>query len=565
MDPARGAALWRNGVRAIAAACAISAAAILVAKFALASRINVNWDEFYFLTHVHSLLRGELTLLLQGAYSHAFRWIGAVGGDEMQQIVVLRLVMCALLVASACLLYGTARLWASPAGALIAVLCFLASWPVMSHGASFRADSMLLPLTLGAIYFAMRRGPNRLGDELLAGACLGLALVVTIKATLALPAICLMLILPDALRPADARATRAGSAARILLTAGALATVLIAMHGAQIAAPGGPAGGLAVGIPDASLINVPFAPRRDYFLRLVTTDYIYWAAVAAGLIVAIRLKAYAAAAAALTLLPILFYRNAFPYYYPPMMAPASILIGLAADRLMHESPVSRRLRLGVPAVAAACLVLMLGAWDDAMRLRFDDQAKQRAVVAAVHRVFPKPVPYIDHSGMIATFPKANFLMSTWGVEAYRRGGQSFMARAATRSCPPLLLVNHVVLVRGSLLYRQLGETDRRLLETGYVGYWGPIRVAGSEVNLVPDGSTSIEILCGGRYRVESPSPVVLNGAVLRDGDVVDLPAGNSSLAPAQAQTAAMHVRLLWADAHTPPVNEPPSLPLYAPL
>lgn len=43
--------------------------ALLAAKLVLLRDININWDEFYFLAHVHSLARGELAFGLQTAYA----------------------------------------------------------------------------------------------------------------------------------------------------------------------------------------------------------------------------------------------------------------------------------------------------------------------------------------------------------------------------------------------------------------------------------------------------------------------------------------------------------------
>ena len=77
------------------------------------------------------------------------------------------------------------------------------------------------------------------------------------------------------------------------------------------------------------------------------------------------------------------------------------------------------------------------------------------------------------------FPKTNFLMSTWGVEAYRVSGRDFMPALLATRRPPLLLVNHAVLKPGTLLNRQLSPGDNKLLEGSYVDYWGPIRVAGA--------------------------------------------------------------------------------------
>lgn len=552
----------------LAIVCAAASIAILAAKFALASRINVNWDEFFFLTHVYALERGELTLLLQGAFTHAFRWVTATGGDEVDQIVCLRLLMCVLLAAAAVLLYALTRLWTSRAAALVAVLAFLATWPVLKHGASFRADALILPLTLAGFWLALRGSTRPWRDAALAGAVFGLALTVTVKSVLLLPALAAAALLPDAVRHGTAPSGGGAAIPRLVLAfaiAASVAAALLALHATSVAEVAEPAGALAARAFSATVIDMPFAPRRDYLVRLVAEDPWFWAGVLAGLLVAVRLRAWSAAALSLSLAPLLFYRNAFPYYYPVMMAPAAVLIGIVAERLLQaRSPRTRAPAL--LALAAGLAAILAGAYDSLMSLRFSDQAAQRDVVAAVHRIFPEPVPYIDHSGMIASFPKVNFFMSTWGVEAYRRAGRDFMPDALAGRCPPLLLIDHPVLSPGTLLYRQLSETDRRLMETGYVDYWGPIRVAGAASELADGAPRTLRVPCSGAYRVETDGAVLLDGRPVADGDVVTLEGGrDSQVAGDPAGPPAGRLRLVWAGAQAPPAESPPRPGLYAPL
>jgi hypothetical protein len=552
----------------VAITCAVAAVAILAAKFLLASRINVNWDEFFFLSHVYALERGELGLFLQGAYAHAFRWITGTGGDEVEQVVRLRLVMCALLVVSAALLYGLARLWTSRTAALVAVLAFLAAWPVLKHGASFRADALILPLTLAAVYFTLRGAGCSWRDAAIAGVCIGLAIVVTVKSVLLVPALVAAALLPDAMRrgtPVPAVAAAIPRLALVFGCAAVLAAALLALHSTSVVAAAEPAGAFASRAFAATVIDMPFAPRRDYLVRLIGEDFLFWTGVLAGLLIAVRLRAWSAAALSLALVPLLFYRNAFPYYYPVMMAPAAVLVAVAAERLLDcRSPRVRGPAYVTLAVAIGALVA--GAYDSLMALRFNDQTSQRAVVAAVHQVFREPVPYIDHSGMIASFPKVNFFMSTWGVDAYLRAGRDFMPDALAGPCPPLLLVDHPVLSPGTLLYGQLRETDRRLLETRYVDYWGPIRVAGAEVSLAGDAPGFLRVPCTGNYRVESDGPVSITGSARVTGDVVALEAGRDYDVVADAASSpAARLRLVWADARAPPAEPPPKPVLYTPL
>jgi hypothetical protein len=547
----------------IAYACAVASLAILGAKFVLAARINVNWDEFYFLSHVYALARGELALFLQGAYAHAFTWIAATGGNEVDQVVRLRIVMCALLAASAGLVYGIARLWTSRPAALVAVLAFLSTWPVIKHGASFRADALLLPLTLAAFWVILRDARGTVRTKAIAGIYIGIAFVVTIKVVLLLPALALMVTLPDAMRGQPGTGRLAAGLRKlvpIFAVAGLVAAILLAWHKAELTMPTGPVGSYAAGVLETAILDMPFAPRRDYLIVLASEDALYWLAMLAGLLVAVRRRSYAAAASALALAPVLFYRNAFPYYYPVMLAPPALLVAFAADGLLSVSSVRWR-RLAVVGVALACLSWAAGARDDVLTLRFDGQSGQRAIVAAVHRVFPEPVPYVDHSGMIASFPKVNFFMSTWGVENYLRRGDVFMRAAIEDRCPPLVLVDHPVLIPGTLLYRRLHEADRQLLETRYVDYWGPIRVAGRSFRIAPGAQAIVRVPCTGAYRLAAPAGIVIDGTAHSAGDVVRL-LGERDYHVESADLAAGSGALIWAAARPPPANPPPAPGLY---
>src|SRR5262245_24369690 len=59
----------------------------VVAKFILITRINVNWDEFYFLEFVHQDVRGELTGRFQTFHVHLFSWLPALGWDVPEQMM----------------------------------------------------------------------------------------------------------------------------------------------------------------------------------------------------------------------------------------------------------------------------------------------------------------------------------------------------------------------------------------------------------------------------------------------------------------------------------------------
>jgi hypothetical protein len=278
-------------------------------------------------------------------------------------------------------------------------------------------------------------------------------------------------------------------------------------------------------------------------------------------------RRYVPLAFALSLLPILFYRNSFSYYYVVMLAPACVLAAIAADQLRSSlGDLFGRAMAGRILLALAS-VLVLQSAIHLFALREDNQAPQRAVISAVHHVFPNPVPYVDHSGMIASFRKVNFFMSTWGIQAYRARGESFMREAIDRHRPPLLLTNRPILDPDSETFRALLPEDRRLIEASYVRYWGPIWIAGTEAILPAEGVVTIRVPFPGRYRLEANQAVVIDGTVYRDRQEIDLTraVGEILVHPSQSLSAQAKVRLVWADSRSPPSWPPPPMPLYTGL
>lgn len=554
--------------------------ALLAAKLVLLRDININWDEFYFLAHVHSLARGELAFGLQTAYAQLFRWLPRLDGDEIGQLLVARELMWALLAVAAAQLYRLARRWFAPSAAAFAVLSFLALWTTLRHGAAFRADSMLLPLELAALLALTHptHAPRR--RALLAGAWLGLATVLTLKAALSAPLVVALLWLragrmddpPATTRPPVARASLRGVLAQglwLALAATLVAGLVLALHFALLdSAAGGAAPAAAGSAWRRTIAEAEFAPTAEAWRRLVAVDLAWWLLAMAGAAWCAVTRRWSALACALALTPLLYYRNAFAYYYVPMCAPASVLLAAAWEAV--GAALRRRVPTRTASLALGGLAL---AWTTHGLLRANAQheprqAAQREVVAAVHEIFPAPVPYFDHSGMIASFRKANFFMSSWGVAEYRAAGRPFVAPAFARLAPPLLLANRGAIVpHSTAAAAALLPADRRLLEQAYLPYWGPVHVAGSAGALPAEGAVTLGLPFAGRYRLEAAAAIELDGRRVEPGAVIEADAAHlqrvaRQLAPTVASLA---VRLVWAGARPAPARPPPPGRIYDPL
>ncbi len=540
---------------------------VLAAKLWLIWRININWDEFNFLSHVHEAARGDLRLVLQGFHTQLFQWLTWLEGNEVEQIVVARFVMLGLLALTAVLLWRLAANWVPGKIAVVAPLCYLSMWPVIKHGASFRYDSLLAPLLVLALLLAAR-GAHRRREAIAAGVVVGVAVAISIKALLFVPVVALVMLLNG--MPGRAWSVRSAAAALAHFTVVFLLTaaLLLFLHQLSLAPDAGPAGEHAAVAFKTMILDIPFFPRRADFFQIVSEDSIAWILLMMGGFLALASPRYwRVAVCGLSLMPVLFYRNAWPYFYVVMLAPASVLAALMVESLRRQLSLRGRERGAEALVLVICVALSAKAAIHVFDLRHDDQVGQRMVIDAVHQVFPEPVAYIDHSGMIGSFRKANFFMSTWGVANYLKGGKSFMREAIARYRPPLLLVNGAVLNPLAPMFAQLRAEDRRLIESHYLPYWGPIRVAGAEVTLTGGDNAKVALPFPGRYRLETGLRVTVDGLSRGNGDILDLPVEHCIVAmDAMSNQQVNHtIRLVWADA-LPAPSLPGFFPtLYRPL
>jgi len=544
---------------------------LLFYKFVLIGRLNINWDEFYYLSYVHAGMRGELNLLLHGAYTHLFSWLPFLDTDEIGQIAAARTVMMVLLCITAWLVWRLARIWTNGFAALLAPFVYLSSMPVMVHGGSFRSDSLLAPLLMGAlVVLASARGEVR--RDLWAGVMLGAALTATIKTAIFAPVIAGLLLFRDGTRafaPGSQFRGAAAAAIRLAAIAGATTVLLVFLHSLTIAGDAESAVEFGTRAATKTLVDVPWFPRLDYLLRYVHWQPLHWLLILLGTLAALARRRFDLACLSLALLPVALYRNAYSYFYIVMLAPLSVLAAYAVHEMRDY--VSRRAR---PSTAGALVAVI---WAGLLyqgfayigNLRADDQISQRALISAVHQIFPEPVDYVDRCGMIASFRKVNPFMSTWGMESYRRQAKPFMPAAIRERHAAFVLVNHSALSPARRNSNDLLPEDSDLLVRYYPRYWGPVRVAGAIATITDQVPTSLAVPFAADYRVVTPRPILIDGTLRHHGDVISVPAGGvTAIAPRtglKESGTETQVKLFLAAAQPPPKYALPKVPLFAGL
>lgn len=584
----------------------IALAALMIVVFVLRARLiytlNVNWDEFHFLAQVHSYLRGELSAKLLTFHVHLFGWVTSTSPNEAIQVLHLREAMfaCAV-VSSLCMAFVGWRLFTSPTAALFAVFVGQSTSYLLDHGASARFDSLLSMLfAIAAALLAARAGTSR-SRAASAGVVFAVAVLVSVKVVVLLPALLAMCCWPLIDAAPGERRMAARAALIDVAWFGGLALVaylvLYAVHTSELA--GAPtAARVASTARGASLFDIvtrqfsgEVLPTPDPLVETLRWDVPYWVLFGVGGALAFvgigaggvgRRVGIKTLLFALPLGSVALYRNAFPYFYVCLLPAAGLLAGLVALRI--EQGAARRTGGSVKVGATALIVaLALPSLFQAVhwyRYNSDDQlSEQLRTIDVVHEVFPDPVPYIDRCSMIGSFREVGPFMTTWVLEDYRAAGVPIMAALLERERPHFLLQNIDTL---ELTNAYSGASKRRLLKEdfftlrdGFVPHWGPLWVAGKGMRL---GATLfpavLEIAAAGSYRVElmelmEPGPVLLDatsaieidGTQVGNGDVLPLAAGNHVVRSAFQGDLILRI----ASARPPPAVPTPVEPLFTPL
>jgi hypothetical protein len=533
----------------------------IILKFLLIFRINIHWDEFYFLSFVHDYARGVLDARFQTFHVHLFSWLTRLETDEIGEILAARVIMALLASASAPLIYGIVRRFASREAALFSVLVYLSLAVVGDHGTSFRSDTITTFLVLFALFLLLRRSCGWIGAAG-AGFTVGVAALVTVKTAIYVPVVAIVIwCLPSSL-PSRVRLAMAFFAV-LAVTYGGL---YLAHDMSLPVAPQVAAAGYLGGTASKVLLEDGIFPRWADFLLVVAYSPFFWLMVLMGgyftwrgVRSTRRREDWLPLVLVLPVLTPLIYRNAFAYYFVFILPPAAVLVAHFFDKHWRRAladPKSPAAGVLVMIVIAHCILFGVNAWRNSA----DKIAPQRTVLAAVHDIFPAPVPYTDGFGVVASFPRHGFFMSSWGMQNYYRVGQPYYPPLVAQAQPALLLADspslYAALIPGVVVReeRRLLPEDIRFLQDNYVQHWGMVFVAGKRLSMAAGRDrTAFDVAIAGDYRLEAGAPVRIDGRSVAPGEVVALGAGNHWFRPDGTASDAI---LRWAKAMEPPASEP---------
>lgn len=537
---------------------------------------NINWDEFFYLSFVYLYQSGTLTTQLQTLHVHLFGWLPLLTGKEIHQVFAGRVFLWFLNFVSCWLIYGISRKFCSREAALFPVLFYLGFSYVVDHGLSFRTDPLCAFLFLASLYLLLNADKTRLHVPLSAF-LLAVAHMVSIKSVFYLGTIA-----PILLTPFFIESDRRAALRSMLIFAATFivsVTVLYQLHSYALsgAVPNENSTDVATFVTSAGTATVftgTFLPRLYFVLRGVMENGVIWIFIFLGLVKVgfdvarghDRKNALFLLSFSLPLLSLLFYRNAFPYFFVFLMPAVMVLGGVFVDALnAYFRKIAPRISFCV--LVATIATISASYLSNYISKLSDETIAQKEIVTLVHRMYPEPVPYIDRNSMIASFPKVGIFMSSWGVQAYRKANRAIMDDLIRRKQPRFLIANSC----GLQISRQgndpetpciyhLFDDDMKTMRANFLHHWGPIYVIGKSFDLRPDEKPELfEILVSGTYTVVAESAVRLNGVLRRPGDHVLLEQGHHIIAATGEATRAA-IRL--GTNLFKPSNAPSAQPIY---
>lgn len=490
---------------------------VLLLQIELLWNRPINWDEFYHLSETHAFSQGRLTEALQVFYARAFFWLPASGLEVVDQIRLARFFMLLCELCTTWFIFSISRQFVERTPAALAALAYLTAGYVLQHGISFRADPMAAAFLMGALWIVATR---RLNSKAIVGAALLIALgaLTTIKIVLYLPAFAGIAWLRW--QTAEDRQSVVKSMVAILISSVLMSALFIVATVATLPVAGTGSAEKVVVTSGTMMFAEGLFPRWPYILEAIKA-----APLSAVFILLVpgeiwrsnldRASKIGLIGLLLPLASIAFYRNSFPYFYAFILPPVLVAASLSARSL------SQRIS---PYLLA--IVLLASALASSIGTPREVLPRQEQVLAAADEIFPDPVSYIDYSGMLPEFRKANFFITTWGLLKYRGGLETSLVETMSSDVVPLLLVNMELLERnqtGPETAWELLPDDARALRESFVQHWGPIWVAGRRFG---EGETSVtfSVYAPGRYTLEGGA-ATLDGRPYQQGETLVLSRG----------------------------------------
>ena len=533
----------------------------LAMQFFMARRFEINFDEFYNLNMGYEFLRGEVTNPFQTIFFRFASWLDFIQGNEVDQIVAGRMFTYGASVLTCFFIYKLSRRYFSVQASLFAVLSLFSFFYVFRHMTAFRTD-IIITMYLMAILWVVSDPNQNKYKVLIAGFLIGLSFTLALKSIFYMPVVAIFLL--GRWQASAWSRQEFIHGVTMFLVAVITYVILFILHDPSLSNADSSARYLQ------SLSETEEGESGLFKTWGILVDSVlknplgWWLLILGFTLVATDIKndvgrpKYMTIALLTFLFPlstVIYYYHANAYFYPFMLAPAVIFIAAAIDRFgLPDKPTIFIVLIGVFSYLPVSIFI---------RSVSQHQLSQRAVLNAVHEIFPSPVPVMDYCGMISTFDRVNesglFINpDIFGHVKYSLNKKPVMKKAIISYQPQIILANTSGLdlnqeYQHLYLYPLLTE-DTEVLQNNYVKIWGPIFIPGQQLR--EDGS--FEVLVSGIYTIKGSTGITIDGTLIKNGQTLFLAQGMHELSGLKGGS----VQLVWGDNLKKPDIPEPTRPLF---
>ena len=539
--------------------------AALSLKFHLIFRIPINGDEFSYLSLVYKFINGSSLSYHNTFHVHFFSWLRFLNQNEVIQIICARMVMFLLFVGTCIYLFLIGRYYLDKTSSLFSVLCYISFVFSVVNGGSFRHDTIATFLYLLALYFFIAK-KGSITFNAIAGIAMSAAFVFTIKSAIHLTVFGVF-ILARLLYFNKLRETIKPISGFIL----AFFLGVLIINKFHVASFSGESlehqVQAAISIYSTFVMFDQLFPQFAIFKALLGADWLIWIFLTAGIILYFcdflktqRInKNICMIVLLLPLFSLLFYRNAFPYFYVFVMPTATLFCGFMFKKLTEIFKIKNQM------ICLLILVIFSGAVFKNFVTYYSafshkQISGQKQTIDVIHRMFPKPVAYFDCCFVVSSYPDMGFFLSSVGMEIYLKTGQPVMEKLLNTKKPLFLLANvpHLNLhseVPASLYTDLTFKTeDWQALKSYFIHHWGPIWVVGKRFEFKSENEKQkFKIDVPGIYTLEGNQNVLIDGSLIRAGDIITLETGQHIIR--NEETIGV-ISLKWGDHLYQPSKEP---------
>ena len=307
-------------------------------------------------------------------------------------------------------------------GSLFGVLCYTCFSNILFHGVSFRSDSICSFLFLFSVYHIFLKQRSRL-PIVLSGFAMGLSLMVSIKVLFHLATIVLIFLILFVFQKEKKHVFLQFVFFTLCLTGTYL--ILYIYHVSMLPiTPSQKPLEFAGAVSEKVILLNNFFPNFRYFALSLYENPIIWCLLFLGVLFTAfkpnNLKPVSTFSYQILfiflvpLLTLLFYRNAYPYYYVFIIAPGIIFCGVIFHELIEDYKIQNS-----PIFLVFAVMLSISVFINFIihynKVSSVQITAQKNIIKNIHKIFPEPVPYIDRCSAIASFKKCGFLGLFFGV------------------------------------------------------------------------------------------------------------------------------------------------------